>query len=212
MLCRAGGSDGQEAVRLDWLLLAGLVIMWVAFLAPAERRRPSASTSVGDFERRMELLAQAETYGEPGRWIVTPRKGVRFLGHAQRERARSRERRKRVFIFLLEAIGLTFLIGFAPPLHAAWTATFGLIVLLFAYIWVLLALKHRAPVRTHDRVAASRAPERARVGYQAVSPRWVSSGRSSPVRQTFSGLGAIGEGDGVHVVVRRAAEIGAAGV
>src|SRR5205085_1824904 len=120
--------------RLDWLLLAGLGIMWVAFLAPAERRRPSPSTSVGDFERRMELLAQVETYGEPGRWIITPRKGVRFLGGAQRQRARARERRKRVFVFLIEAIGLTFLIGFAPPLHAAWTVTFGLIVMLIAYV------------------------------------------------------------------------------
>jgi hypothetical protein len=186
--------------------------MWVAFLAPAERRRPSASTSVGDFERRMELLAQVETYGEPGRWIVTPRKGVRFIGRAQRKRVRSRERRKRVFVFLLEAIGLTFLIGLAPPLHAAWTLTFGLIVLLLGYVWILLALKHRAPVRTRERVAAARVPERPRVGSHAASPRYVSSGRSSPVRQTFGGLGAIGEGDGVHVVVRRSAEVGAAGV
>jgi hypothetical protein len=171
---------------LDWLLLAGLGIMWVAF------------------------LAQVETYGEPGRWIITPRKGVRFLGRAERHQARTRERRKRVFVFLLEAIGLTFMIGFAPPLRVAWTVTFGLIVVLLAYIWVLVSLKHRAPVQTHERVAAARAPGKVKVGVRSVAPRYVSDGRISPVRQTFGGLGALAEGDGVHVVVRQAHGVRAA--
>ena len=60
---------------MGWLLLAALGIMWVAFLVPSDRRQRSAEHSVEDFERRMELLAQAEAHGSAGRWIITPRKG-----------------------------------------------------------------------------------------------------------------------------------------
>jgi len=95
---------------MQWLLLGVLVIIWAAFLIPIGRRR-SDSRSVEDFERRMELLANAEVHGTTGRWIVTPRKGVRFLGPRERQQARARARRRRVFVFLLEAIALTLLIG-----------------------------------------------------------------------------------------------------
>ena len=67
---------------MDWLLLAALGIMWVAFLLPSDRRRQRTEHSVEDFERRMELLAHAEAQGSEGRWIVTPRKGARFVGVA----------------------------------------------------------------------------------------------------------------------------------
>ena len=104
---------------MEWLPLAVLGIMWVAFLLPIRSRASTPQGSVGDFERRMELLAQAETHGTEGRWIVTPRKGVRFMGPAERTRARARERRRQVFTFMLEAIGITFLIGLVPPLRVA---------------------------------------------------------------------------------------------
>ena len=87
---------------MQWLLLGVLGIIWVAFLIPVGRRR-SDSRSVEDFERRMELLANAEVHGTTGRWIVTPRKGVRFLGPRERQQARARARRRRVFVFLIEA-------------------------------------------------------------------------------------------------------------
>jgi hypothetical protein len=111
---------------VQWLLLGLLAIMWAAFLVPAGRRRSDAR-SVEDFERRMELLAQAEVHGTSGRWIVTPRKGVRFLGPRERQQARARARRRRIFVFLLEAIGLSLLIGIVPPLRVAWlvSAAFG---------------------------------------------------------------------------------------
>ena len=108
---------------MEWLPLAVLGIMWVAFLLPTRGRAPTPQGSVGDFERRMELLAQAESYGTEGRWIVTPRKGVRFMGPTERNRARTRERRRQVFTFLLETIGITFMIGLVPPLRVAWTVT-----------------------------------------------------------------------------------------
>ena len=104
---------------MQWLLLGVLGIIWTAFLMPIGRKRSDAR-SVEDFERRMELLAHAEVHGTSGRWIVTPRKGVRFLGPRERQQARVRARRRRVFVFLLEAIGLALLIGVVPPLRASW--------------------------------------------------------------------------------------------
>jgi Flp pilus assembly protein TadB len=128
---------------VQWLLLALLGIMWAAFLVPRARTR-SDSRSVQDFERRMELLAQAEVHGTSGRWIVTPRKGVRFLGPRERQQARARVRRRRVFVFLLEAIGLSLLIGIVPPLRVAWVVATALGGLLLLYVWALLVIKARA--------------------------------------------------------------------
>ena len=188
---------------MDWLLLAGLGIMWVAFLLPTGRRRHTPQASVVDFERRMELLAQAEAQGTSGRWIVTPRKGARFVGTAERKRARARDRRRQVFTFLLESIGITFLIGLVPPLRALWSATAALGVLLAMYTWLLLAMKQQHP--------AAHPHEQARAAHQPPSPRsrpapirHAAEGRSAWARPTFNGMGTLGEGDRVHVVVHAA--------
>src|SRR6266576_4772082 len=134
---QAGGWD------VEWMLLAALGIMWGAFLVPRGRKR-SEARSVTDFEQRIELLANAEVHGTTGRWIVTPRKGVRFLGPDDRRRARARERRRKVFVVLLDAIVLTSLMGVAPPLRAMWYVAAGFGVVLILYMWVLLSLKGRA--------------------------------------------------------------------
>jgi hypothetical protein len=147
----------------------------------------------------MELLAQAESHGTEGRWIVTPRKGVRFMGPTQRHRARARQRRRQVFTFLLEAIGITFLIGLVPPLRVAWAVSGAFAALLAIYVWLLLTIKHResafrtAPHR-HQRTQA--APSR-----PAPQPRYVAEGSSTWARPSINGLGMLGEGDRVHVVV-----------
>ena len=185
---------------MEWLPLAVLGIMWVAFLLPTKSRASSPRGSVGDFERRMELLAQAETYGTEGRWIVTPRKGVRFLGPTERNRARTRERRRQVFTFMLEAIAITFLIGLVPPLRVAWAVTGVFMGLLAVYVWLLLTIKHReATFRTapHRHAALHAVPTR-----PAPAARYVAEGRSTRARPSFNGLGSLGEGDRVHVVVR----------
>lgn len=144
------------------MLLAVLGIMWTAFLVPVSRKRSDAR-SVEDFERRMELLAQAEVHGTSGRWIVTPRKGVRFLGPRERQQARARARRRRVLVVLLEAIGLTLLIGVVPPLRVAWIVTAALGGVLLLYVWMLLVMKARAsaapPVRVDPRPATVRKVE-----------------------------------------------------
>jgi hypothetical protein len=158
----------------------------------------------------MELLAQAETYGSEGRWIVTPRKGMRFMGQAERKRARVRERRRQVFTVLIEGIGLTFLIGLVPPLRIMWTLSAVGVVLLTAYVWLLLTVKHRAALyatgpHRQQRTQVARPPRAAQP-----SERFVAEGRSTRARPSFNGLGAVGEGDRVHVVVRTADQLAGA--
>lgn len=185
---------------MEWLPLAVLGIMWAAFLLPTRRKASTPQGSVGDFERRMELLAQAESQGTEGRWIVTPRKGMRFMGQAERNRARARGRRRQVFTFLLETIALTFLIGLVPPLRVAWAVTGVFAGLLAVYVWLLLTIKHRESTyraAPHRHAKAHAAPSR-----PAPSPRYVAEGRSAWARPSFNGLGTLGEGDRVHVVVR----------
>ncbi len=194
---------------MDWLLLGALGIMWVAFLLPSGRRQHTAARSVEDFERRMELLAHVEANGSQGRWIVTPRKGARFVGVTERRRARVRERRRKVLVFLLESIGLTFLIGSVPPLRSVWylSAIFG--GLLVLYVWLLLSIKHRASDLPHETARAAREPARVKTPVTAV-PRYVVNNMTGWARPTFNGLGSVGEGDRVHVVVRPAGDMAGA--
>jgi hypothetical protein len=204
MLWRAR-PQAHGRLELDWLLLAGLGIMWVAFLVPAGRRGRGPHASVGDHERRMELLAQAETFGTQGRWIVTPRKGMPFMGQAERTRARARGRRRQVFTFLLEAIGITFLIGLVPPLRVMWSLTAVGALSLAAYVWLLLTVKHRASIY---RSSPHQQPQRSQVAKpaRAVAPakRYVAEGKGTWARPTVNGLGSLDESDRVHVIVRTA--------
>ena len=191
---------------MDWLLLAALAIMWLAFLLPSQRRRPSPSATVVDFERRMELLAQAEIHGGAGRWIITPRKGVRFVGSAERKRARARTRRRQVFTFLLESLAITFLIGLVPPLRVVWTLSAVIGALLLAYVYLLVTIKQRAG-HPDEQLRAAQVPERTR----RVAERYVADGGGAWARPKVNGLGLVGEGDAVHVVVRSARQVGVAG-
>ena len=187
---------------MEWLALAPLGIMWAAFLAPTPGRRRSAHTSVGEFERGLELLAYSEVHGTEGRWIITPRKGVRFVGAAERQRARARDRRRRVFVVLLEVISITGLIGAVPPLRGMWSVTLVLGVFLLLYVWLLLSMKARStsPIQ-RETVRAVAAPARAP---RAAKPRHVADGAMGWARPTFNGLAGLAEGENVHVVVRTA--------
>ena len=186
---------------MDWLLLAGLAIMWAAFLFPIASRRRAMTTSVDEFERRMEFLAHAEANGTPGRWIVTPRKGARFIGDAERRRARSRDRRRRILVFLLEAIGVTFLMGLVPPLRVFWYGSVGLAALLVSYVWLLLSLKHRSTV---DEEETSMSPRDRAAAFAA---RHVLEARSGRPREPYEALRGLQDHDRVHVVVRSASEL-----
>jgi hypothetical protein len=178
---------------LDWLMIGGLGIVFAAFLLPAQRRRSSPHASVEEFERSMGLLAETER--GTGRWIVAPRKGERFMGQEERIRHRARERRRRAFLTLLEAIGLTFLIGLFPPLRRMWILTGAMVLVLGGYVCLLVQVKNQERVRAQGAIP----PEEAEV----VVP---------PARGLYDDLGSLGPGDLVHVVVRPARELQTAGV
>jgi hypothetical protein len=178
---------------LDWLMIGGLGIGFAAFLLPTQRRRSSPHASVEEFERSMGLLAETER--GTGRWIVAPRKGERFMGHEERIRHRARDRRRRAFLTLLEAIGLTFLIGLFPPLRRMWILTGAMVLVLGGYVCLLVQMKNQERVRAQD----ADPPEEA----EPVVP---------PTRGLYDDLGSLGPGDLVHVVVRPARELQTAGV
>ena len=134
---------------MSWLLLAILGIIWAAFLFPSRRRSPTSS--IEEFERKMSLLKETQSDPSPGRWVLMPRKGQRFMGPHDRLRARSRRRRRYVFTFLLEACALTLLMGLFPPFRQMLYGTVLLILLLAAYTVTLLRIRsievHQARVR-----------------------------------------------------------------
>lgn len=138
---------------MGWLLLVALGIIWAAFLVPT--RRTSHSRSIEDFERNMDLLADTEGNGR-GRWIVTPRKGVAFVGTRERARERARARRRRVFVFMIESTGIAFLIGLVPPLRAMWLVAGSLMILLALYTWLLVTLREREAPASRKPVALVR--------------------------------------------------------
>ncbi len=182
---------------MGWLLLAALGIMWAAFLFPSRRRSPDKS--VKDFGRDMDLLADAETQG---RWIVTPRKGMSFIGPRARAHARARERRRRVLLVQIECIVLTGLIGAVPPLRAIWYATAVLLGLLGTYVWLLLSMKAQR-ARRRDVVRDSAAPERA----VPARRRFAADASSRIARPAFNGLATVSD-ELVAISVKPAPEVG----
>jgi hypothetical protein len=146
----------------------------------------------------MELLADTERNGQ-GRWIVTPRKGMAFIGPRERAKERARLRRRRVFVFMLECIGLTALIGLVPPLRAMWFATGVLLALLGVYVWLLVSLRARG--------AEERSFAQARTETQAEAPRpprqrYATDAAGRMARPAFNGLAALGADDLVNIVVK----------
>lgn len=187
---------------IGWLLFAALVGVWAAFLFPG--RRSSPTRSVEDFGRHMDLLADTGGTGH-GRWIVTPRKGMAFIGPRERARERARLRRRRVFVFLLESIALTFLIGLVPPLRAMWYASGVLLALLGLYVWVLISLKARAEAASPRAVARRAQAEPPRPARR----RYATDAAGRTPRAVFNGLPAFGD-DLATIAVKPADRVGVA--
>jgi len=150
---------------LSWLLIAGLGMIWAAFLLPFGYRRASPSSTVEEFERKMDLLAEANR-AHAGRWVLVPRKGERFMGPRDRRRVRVRRRRRHVLAVLLDAAAITLLIGLFPPLRAMLVGTALLVGLLLLYVGLLVHL--RAQDLRLARLRARRAVRLARVSVEGL--------------------------------------------
>lgn len=100
---------------MDWLALAVLGIIWAVVLVPGPKNRRADSP--------LRRNVDEQEFRQPGRWIMSPKRGSRFVGRHARTRLRARDRRRQVYVFLLEAIGLTGLIGLFPPLRGMLVVT-----------------------------------------------------------------------------------------
>ena len=129
---------------MDWLSLTVLGIIWAAFLVPWPRRGVASPKTFPDLKMSAEL--QTDSTQQPGRWVLAPKKGTRFVGPRERSRLRARERRRRIVVVLLEAIGLTALIGMFPPLRAMLFLTGILLLLLLAYLGMVAVMVSRGEV------------------------------------------------------------------
>ena len=150
----------------------------------------------------MEFLAHAEVNGTTGRWIVTPRKGARFVGDAERRKARVRDRRRRVLVFLIEAIGISLPDRARPSAPRRVERDAG--ARDPARRLRLDADLDEAPFASLIRrrpCANARIPGDHAAAFAA---RYVIEGRNGRPRETFNGLEGLAESDRVHVVVRPA--------
>jgi hypothetical protein len=125
---------------MDWLPLAVLGIIWAAFLLPWPRRG-KVSRQFPDLREDVQLETDATQ--QPGRWVLAPKKGTRFVGSRERARLRARERRRRIVVVLLEAVGLTALIGVFPPLRPMLFVTGFLVLLLLVYLGLVAVMVSR---------------------------------------------------------------------
>lgn len=125
---------------MDWLPLAVLGIIWAAFLLPWPRRG-RVPKQFPDLREDVEL--EKDATHQPGRWVLAPKKGTRFVGSRERARLRARERRRRIVVVLLEAMGLTALIGLFPPLRPMLFVTGFLALLLLVYLGLVAVMVSR---------------------------------------------------------------------
>ncbi len=140
---------------MDWLSVAALGIIWAVILLPAPRRRAPVASTAKIFPvltRNLEVVT--ENTQQPGRWVLAPRKGSRFVGSRERARRRARDRRRRIVVVLLEAIAVTALIGLFPPLRGMLLLTAVLAFLLVAYLGLIAYVVASTPEATVVRRAS----------------------------------------------------------
>jgi hypothetical protein len=190
---------------MSWIFLAGLGIIWAVCCYPRGR---SPRTTVKEFEQGMDRLADVGTNKDVGRFILAPRKGMPFLGVRERARVRARVRRRRVLTFLLEACGLTALMGMFPPFRPMFYATAIFLTLLAGYVGILVWIKETQKDRArHMRHALGSAvagfrPAAASAGGNGNGHAARADGHSA--HPIYNHLGFLDPQEGVHVRIRRA--------
>ena len=124
-------------MTLVFLVLLGLA--WVAvFLPAAARARQGTPLSTAErFRRRMQLIAPPPASSK-GRWIVMPESTNRLAYVSYR---RGQERRRKVFLGLLIATSVSFLISLASGV--LWSVTSALGFSFVAYVVLLIGVKRQ---------------------------------------------------------------------
>jgi hypothetical protein len=179
-----------------------MVIIWGIFLLPVGRFGTSGS-SVEEFERSMDLLAETQRRG-PGRWVVMPRKGAPIKDFRDLSKARIRRRRRRILAGLAEASGLFILMGLFPPLHGMLVPGLVLLGLLLVYMALLARVQvlesERARTLAARRARAEAQPEPEHIPGAAPAPALAAVAAPAIDERSFIE-------DDCHVVVRRSDEI-----
>jgi len=187
---------------LGWIFVAAMVIIWGIFLLPVGRFGTSGS-SVEEFERSMDLLAETQRRG-PGRWVVMPRKGAPIKDFRDLSKARIRRRRRRILAGLAEASGLFILMGLFPPLHGMLVPGLVLLGLLLVYMALLARVQvvesERARTLAARRARAEAHPEPEHIPGAAPAPALAAVAAPAIDERSFIE-------DDCHVVVRRSDEI-----
>jgi hypothetical protein len=187
---------------IGWLLVTAFGIIWITFLLPTWRRSPTST--VEQFEERMSLLAEANR-ATPGRWVLVPKKGHRFLGPQDRQRARLRRRRKFLFVALLDLIGLTLIMGLFQPLRAMLVLTAVLCGVLVLYVGLLLRfrlLEGRVDATSEVRIGAYAEHGNDHRAYANGNGQSVSVGANGNGHANGNGNGSgNGNGNGHHDIV-----------
>jgi hypothetical protein len=178
------------------LFVALLGIIWVAILLPSRLRRRSPRSSVEEFERKMNSLAETHNTS-PGRWVLMPRKGQKIMDPGERRRFRIRRRRRVIFVTLLELTVLALVMGLFPPLHRMLVGAAGLGGVLVLYSLLLARVRRRETElarisRIHEQ--ANGRGERRAPGAYAAALRARSGGSSRP--STYAAAEATRNGTG----------------
>lgn len=124
-------------------LVVLLALVWALVLLPGaiRSRRSSPSSSVGTFERAMNVLARREQDVDPGgRVVYVPKDAARLVGERRDHRREQLARRRRVFTNLLAGVGVSLLLSLL--LGGVWWALFVLTTgSLGGYVALLLRWK-----------------------------------------------------------------------
>jgi hypothetical protein len=181
-----------------------MVIIWGLFLLPVGRFGTSGS-SVEEFERSMDLLAETQRRG-PGRWVVMPRKGAPIKDFRDLSKARIRRRRRRILAGLAEASGLFILMGLFPPLHGMLVPGIVLLGLLLLYMVLLARVQavesERAKALAARRARVAEAEPEPEAALQVAAPVPALATVAAPAIDERSFIE-----DDCHVIVRRSDEI-----
>lgn len=124
-----------------------LALLWALVILPGalRSRRSSPASSVGTFERAMDVLARRESngYGGEGRYVYVPNDAVRISGDRAIRQQEIRARRRRTFMRLLVLTATSMVVAVVGG-GQWWLMFLSTGALLTGYVALLLRWKSQA--------------------------------------------------------------------